>query len=340
MAKTADFWLSSGFHLLRRNTDGKLSVTDDFLRAYFARPEMRPPEDSCAAEQALHAALTAEPRTAIDEQRLASLADADARDNYRHVLRLRDLLVAHGTVEACYLALFSGDGVAVPPLFIDQLAHAVLRNILDGCTDPLRLRAAEIFFRSQKVTLMEGAILAADEETVEMYAATGGMGGLGQLLVDSQTPMPSVDLDVLNDANGAIYWPRSDKFDTVLDLTFARSGLDALCRVLEAWVDHFLAVRIRVNPVGAIQDDRWVWHTGLDVDASRILNDLYQGQDVEEDRLARLISLFRLEFRDPAAMLPRIAGRPVYLALAMNGDQMLKMKPQNLLFNLPLAAAA
>ncbi len=45
MAKTADFWLSSGFHFLRRNADGALCVTDDFLRAFFDRPEMRPPED-------------------------------------------------------------------------------------------------------------------------------------------------------------------------------------------------------------------------------------------------------------------------------------------------------
>ncbi len=340
MAKTADFWLSSGFRLLRRNADGALSVTDDFLRAFFDRPEMRPPEEACAAERALHAALLADPRTVVAEQRLAGLADPDARDNFRHVLRLRDLLVAHGTVEACYLALFTGDGVSVPPLFIDQLAHVVLRNMLDGCGDPIRLRAAEIFFRAQKVTLMEGAILLADDETVEMYAATGGMGSLGQLLIESQTPTPRVNLDVLNDGNGAIYWPRSDKFDTVLDLTFQRPGLDALCRVLEAWVGHFLAVRISVRPVEAIHDDRWVWHTGLDLEANRILNDLYQENEVDEDRLTRLISLFRLEFRDPTVMLPRIAGRPVYLALAMGGDKTLKMKPQNLLFNLPLAAAA
>ena len=53
-----------------------------------------------------------------------------------------------------------------------------------------------------------------------------------------------------------------------------------------------------------------------------------------------MISLFRLEFRDPTVMLPRIASGPVYLALAMGGDKTLKMKPQNLLFNSPLAAAA
>ena len=340
MAKTADFWLSSGFHLLRRNTDGKLSVTDDFLRAYFARPEMRPPEDSCAAEQALHAALTAEPRTAIDEQRLASLADADARDNYRHVLRLRDLLVAHGTVEACYLALFSGDGVAVPPLFIDQLAHAVLRNILDGCTDPLRLRAAEIFFRSQKVTLIEGAILLADEETVEMYAQTSGFGNIGRLLAQSGTPARAVDLDVLNDANADIYWQRDDRYDTVLDATFGRAGLAALSGVMVDWVRHFRGVDVTIEPVGMIRDDHWVWHLGLDTESSAILNDLYAGTEIDEPRMTRLLSLFRLEFKDPAAMRLDIAGRPIYLGMAMTEAGVLRLKPQNLLVNLPLAETA
>jgi hypothetical protein len=34
------------------------------------------------------------------------------------------------------------------------------------------------------------------------------------------------------------------------------------------------------------------------------------------------------------------AGKPVYMAIAMNEQQQLKLKPQNLLFNLPLAKAS
>jgi len=33
-----------------------------------------------------------------------------------------------------------------------------------------------------------------------------------------------------------------------------------------------------------------------------------------------------------------IAGRPVYLALAMDEENVVRMKPQNLLLNLPTAA--
>ncbi len=33
-----DFWLSCGHHLTDRDTDGGLLVTDEFLKAYLARP--------------------------------------------------------------------------------------------------------------------------------------------------------------------------------------------------------------------------------------------------------------------------------------------------------------
>ena len=38
----------------------------------------------------------------------------------------------------------------MPPLFLNQLVHLILRNALDGCTDPFVLRAAELMFRPQK----------------------------------------------------------------------------------------------------------------------------------------------------------------------------------------------
>ena len=336
----SEFWLTSGFRLLDRDAAGNLCVTDDFLRAYVERPELRPVEESCAAEIALHHALVTEPRLLVDEARLAALADADARDNYRHMLRFRDRLLASPSLEACYLALFRSGPIDIPPLFVDHMVHAILRNALDGCGDPLRLRAAELLFRSQKVTIEDGAIMLADEETIEMYAATGGFGALGKLLAENETPMKSVSLDVLDEANAPLYWERSDRFDTVLDLSFGRPGLDALCRVLEAWVLHLLGIAVRIEPVQAIRDERWAWHVGLDGEATAILNDLYRGAEVPEERLSRLLALFRLTFAEPRAMRPDIAGRPVYLGLAMTSDRRLRMKPQNLLTNLPLAQPA
>jgi len=335
-----DFWLSSGFHLLDRDPGGNLQITDDFLRAYLDRPELRPVAESCAEEIALHRALLAEPRRPVGERQLAAFADADARDNYRHLLRFRDRLLQSPSLEACYLALFRGGAIDIPPLFVDQLAHAILRGVLAEAADPLRLRSAELLFRSQKVTIEDGAIMLADEETVETYAATGGFGGLGRLLAESETPMRSVSLDVLNESNAALYWQRSDRFDTVLDLSFGRPGLDALSRVLEAWIAHFLGVVARIEPVQAIRDERWSWHVGLDAEATAILNALYRGDAVPEDRLRQLLALFRLSVADPTAMRPELGGKPIYLGLAMTAARRLRLKPQNLVINLPLARSA
>jgi hypothetical protein len=169
-----------------------------------------------------------------------------------------------------------------------------------------------------------------------MYAETGGFGSLGQLLQETNTPTRTIDLDVLSDDNASIYWDRSDNFDTVLDISFTRPGLDAFCRVLEDWIEHMIGAAVRIQPVQQISDERWVWHVGLDVEANAILNDLYNDVEVDEPRLARLVSLFRLEFAEPGLMLQHIAGRPVYLGMAITQANVLRIKPQNLLFNLPL----
>lgn len=336
-----DFWRSSGYHLLEPAANGHLAVTNTFLRAYFMRPEMQPVAESCAAERRLHASLLDDPRRTVAAAEIAALADPDARDNYAVLLGFRDRLAGAATLEDCYLNLFIDPPQApLPPLFIDQLAHVIMRRVLEGIDDPLRARAGELFFRAQKVTVQDGAVMAADEDVVEMYAKTGGMGALGQLLVESKTPVRTVELDVLSDHNRESYWQRDERHDTVLDLTFGRAGLDALARNLEAWVRHFLSVRVTIQPVARISDERWVWHVGLDAQANAIMNDLYNGVEVDDQRLAQVLSLFRLEFADAEVMRPDIAGRPVYLGMARDTADRLRLKPQNLLMNLPLALRA
>ncbi|HEX6978504.1 MAG TPA: DUF6352 family protein [Alphaproteobacteria bacterium] len=336
-----DFWRVSGYHLLEPSADGRLTVTNAFLRAYLMRPEIRPVAESCTAERRLHAALLDDPRRTVAASELDALADPDARENYQVLLNFRDRLIAAGTIEDCYLGLFTNPpDTPVPPLFIDQLAHVIVRHILGASADPFRARAGELFFRTQKAALSDGAVMLADEEVVEMYAATGGMGALGRLLVEANMPTRKVELDVLNEENQDAYWHRDERHDMVLDVTFGRPGLDALARNLEAWVAHFLGVSVSVQPVARIRDDRWVWHVGLDAEATRIMNDLYNGVEVDEARMAQVLALFRLEFADPLVMRPDIAGRPVYLGMAQDGTGRLRLKPQNLLVNLPLAPRA
>jgi len=335
-----ELWPNAGYRLLQRDPSGRLLVTDDFLGAYLSRPELAPAGDSCDAERALHARLLEDPALAIGESDLAAMADADARENYAVMLGFRARLLAAGTVEACYLGLFQGGDVTLPALFIDQMAHVIVRNILDDITDPFRARAGELLFREQTAAIEDGAILLGDSETIEMLAATAGMGTLGKLVTESGVKPKRVDMDVLLPETADIYWQRNERFDTVLDLTFPRPGLDALARVLEAWIAHFLDARVAIQPVQRIEDERWVWHVGLDRDATALLNDLYHDKEIEQDRMQRLLSLFRLEFEDASLMRADVAGRPVYLGLCMSAEKKVRLKPQNLLVNLPLAQKA
>lgn len=335
----AEVWRSSGLHLLER-TGGGLVVTDDFLRAFLVRPELAPVDESCAAERRLHERLFAHPRGAVAPAEVSQLADSDAAANWQAFLAFRDRLLGKPSIAAAYLDLVIRGIAGIPPLFLDQLVHVLVQDALAGVRDPFRFRAAELLFREQRVTVRDGQIMLADEETVSMLSRTGGFGSLGRLLVDAEAPLRQIELDVLLPDTAQGYFARADRFDTVLDLGFTRPGLDALCRVLEAWVRHLLTVDVQVQPVAEIRDERWVWHIGLDAEASRILNALWQGETLDEDDRRRLLALFRLEILDRGLMLDRVRGRPVYLALAITGDGRLKLKPQNLLLNLPLRAAA
>jgi hypothetical protein len=127
--------------MTRRREDGGLVVTDELLLAYLARPELKPPAEACAAEHALHAALMASPRRAVDAAEIAAIADADARENWGFMLGFRDRLLRAASLEAAYLDLARNGAAGVPPLFLNHLAHLILRNALDGCDDPYTLRA-------------------------------------------------------------------------------------------------------------------------------------------------------------------------------------------------------
>lgn len=333
-----EFWSQSGFRLVERDVDGRLLLTDDLLRAWWQRPEVAPLAESCAQERALHAALLAAPRRAVTDAELAALQDADARDNYQVLLAWRDRLLAAPTLEAAYLELFRAGSVQVPPLFIDQLAEMIVHGMLDACEEPLQVRAAELFFRKQKVAIENGAVMLADAATVELHASGGNYGDIGRLLIEANTKPRRVELDVLDQENAQTYWARNERHDTVISFAYGRAALTAFCRVIEKWVQHFYGVAVVVRPLRAIEAKHWAWHIGLDAEASAILNDLYAGTELEEERNRRILSLFQLDFVDPAVVRADVAGRPVYMACAMNADEQLRIKPQNLLLNLPLAS--
>lgn len=331
-----EFWSSCGYRLLARADDGRLVVTDDYLRTYFARPELALVEESCAAERDLHLRLIDAPRTEVTDDAIRQIADEDARENYRVMLRFRNQLLAAPTLESFYFDIFRED-VAVPPAFIHHTAQVILRSILEGVESGLEARAAELFFRPQSVSIERGGVMLADEATVQSHATHAGLGNLGRFLREMQAPLKSAELDVLDERNQNEYFTRDERYDVVLDLNPDRAGAAAFARLLERWIAHFHGVQTKIEPVREIPDDEWVWHVGLDAEATAMLNDIYNGGEVDEDRMKRIIGLFRMNFADPAAVLSELRGAPVYLGLAMTPESTLRMKPQNLLMNLPLA---
>jgi hypothetical protein len=328
-----DFWLSCGHHLLDRDEGGGLVVTDEFLKAYLARPELNPPADACIAERTLHAALLLNPRRPVRESEITAIADADARENWALMVGFRDRLVHHKTVEAAYLDLVRNGADGTPPLFINQLVHVILRNLLDGCEDVFVLRAAEMFFRPQRLTVHGGSLLAADEETVAGTSPQPVSPLVAMLGLPS-----SGEIDVLNDDNAAGYWERSDRFDMALDLTAGRRGLAALGTVIGKWIEHLLALEAAVEPLTEATDVNLVWYVGLDAAATAIGDALWNDDELDPAARERIVGLYRLVFRDPAVVLDNARDEPIYLILAMTPERVLRMKPQNLLTGLPIAS--
>jgi len=326
-----DFWIACGHHLLDRNESGGLVVTDDFLKVYLARPELVPPPDACEAEKALYAALMAQPQRRVAPDEIAAIADADARENWAFMLAFRDHLLRHPTLEAAYVDLVRNGAGRIPPIFINQLVHVILRNALDGCEDPYVLRAAELFFRPQRLTLHEGSLIAADEETISGTGATPASPLVSMLGIPAQA-----DIDVMNDDNAEQYFEHSDLFHSAIDLTAGRRGLEALAQVLTRWISHLLAVDVTIEPLVEMRDVNLVWYVGLDQDATRIGDALWNGDELDEATRGRVVGLFRLTFRDPASVIERVGREPVYLILAMSPDKIIRMKPQNLVGGLPI----
>jgi hypothetical protein len=325
-----DFWLSCGHHLLDRDQGGGLLVTDEFLKAYLARPELAPPPDACVVERTLHAALLADPRRPVETAAIAAIVDPDARENWTVMVALRDVLLTHKTIEAAYLHLVR-QGVGIPWLFLNQLVHVILRNVLDGCEDAYMLRAAELFFRPQRLTTYDGLLIAADEETVAGADAQSASPLVSMLGLPAEA-----EIDILNDDNAASYWERSDRFDMALDLSPGRRGLAALGDVVARWVAHLLSIEVMVEPVLEANEINLTWYVGLDAEATRIGDALWNGEELDQATGSRIIGLYRLTLGDVDLVLDKARGEPIYLILAMTADGMLRMKPQNLLTGLPI----
>ena len=323
-----DFWLTSGWHLLKKDSNGKLIPTKDFMKAYFSRPEVEIIDESCEAERKLNKKLLEDPFQSVSEKELNQIVDSDVKFNYQMILNFRDFLSKSNNLEEAYLKFCRGEKINFPPLFLDQLVQNILRNIMDIEPIALQVRASEIFFRSQIVNVAEDEIMLADEEMVNFHAKN--------LQNEKNTNKEqNVDIDILIESSADNYWERSDRFDTSIDIAFTKPALDGLARVIEKWIYHFLMINVSVSPLQKIEDEKWSWHIGLDSESSNILNKLYNGNEMSESELKQILCLFKLESEE--GFIKEMQNKPVYLALSMNNDSIVKCKPQNLLTNLPLS---
>ncbi|MFC7607967.1 DUF6352 family protein [Teichococcus aestuarii] len=81
-------------------------------------------------------------------------------------------------------------------------------------------------------------------------------------------------------------------------------------RALERFIRHVLGEEVTIRPTRLIEDADWSWHVGLDSEATGIANDLWNGQAVAQERLARILWLGVLEFRETTRVLPRRPAAP------------------------------
>jgi hypothetical protein len=334
-----EFWVASGHHLTRRAEHGGLVATPELIMAYLARPELMPPDDACDAERNLHASLLSDPLRPVSKADIAALADADARENWTFMMSFRDRLIAAPSLEAVYLSLARKGAIDLPPIFLSQLCHLILRNALDGCDDPYTLRAAEVFYRSQQAAFHDGTLLLADAEVVEAQQHAHHDMHLSPLSAMLQ-PQAFGEMDVMDDENAWTYWSRSDAHAMAMNIGGNAKARAGLCRAIERWIGHLLGIAVDVETVASIEDRDWRWFVGLDSEATRIGNALWNGAVLDEDTARRIVALMRLSFRDTRLVDERVGDKPVYLILAMDADKVVRLKPQNLVVGLPLASTA
>jgi hypothetical protein len=67
---------------------------------------------------------------------------------------------------------------------------------------------------------------------------------------------------------------------------------------------------------------------------------LWNGDALDGNVAERVVALMRLTIEDTRLVDERVGNKPVYLILAMGADKVVRLKPQNLVVGLPLAATA
>lgn len=318
-----EFWLRSGHRLLEVDGHGGLVATDAFIADSLQRPEFAAAAGAGDdGSRRIADRLAADPRAVIDGAMLAA-AGAGARDAWQQYLHWRDRLVAGPNLQSAYARMYADAAAAgrldVPMQAAERLSQVIVQQMLAGCDDGLTLRVAELWYREQMVIAEDGRLLLADRQTLETRGARS--------------------IDRLDAHNAREYFGRDDRHDFSIDLAPDGAAALVFADLVARWIRRMIDVAVHVHPVATIDDSGWRWHVGLDAQASQLLERLFRGDDPSPQVTKRRVLLpLRLEFDQASDVLAEIAGTAVWLALAADERGGMRMKPQNLLFNLPLAA--
>ena len=237
-------------------------------------------------------------------------------------------------------ALFR-DGVDVPPLLVHQLT-ADPAAPHPGRAAPIRCeaRVAEMLFRPQKIAVRDdGAVMAADETDGRALRDDR------RLRQPGRAPAAEPDADAHRRSRRRSTRPTPRRTGTATSATTSRSAstagrpaLAALCRVLERWIAHFLGVAVAIR--AAARDRRQA--LGL-ARRPRRRGERAAERPVQSRRRRRRADgpaplSVRARLRESRRHARRRSpGGPSISRWRWTPTSRLKLKPQNLLLNLPLA---
>jgi hypothetical protein len=78
------------------------------------------------------------------------------------------------------------------------------------------------------------------------------------------------------------------------------------------------------------------WYVGLDAEATRIGDALWNGDELCEADRRLVVGLYRMTFVADADVIEQARGAPTHMIVAMLADNTLRLKPQNLISGLPI----
>src|SRR5262249_41735720 len=150
----------------------------------------------------------------------------------------------------------------------------------------------------------EDLLLLGDEEVVGGPSPTPVLSLMSML-----GKVTGPEVDILSEGNADSYWQRSNQFDLALDLTGGTQAPAALAHAMKLWISHLLGVDVAIEPLTALRDAKLSWYVGLDAEATRMGDQLWRGDALDDRTASRLLALFRLTFPEPGPALIDSIGR-------------------------------